>query len=172
MECEAIKVSDIKGEIECMIREIKKYKIKKIHPRFFWTKCNKCKKEFKKQDGYKITYKDGTIVTICSGCAGAETKLAELVEQGLKFGIKFPMTKIKPPGPPPNQYPKCKIEIWINKGDGSFSFYTENKNSKEGSELFDIPSMWIEDEYQVDKFKEIFEYLGYEVLVKYTENED
>lgn len=107
-----------------MIREIKKYKIKKIYPRFLWTKCDKCRKEFKKQDGWKVIYKNGTIVTVCNECAKTESKLIDLVEEGLKFGVKFPMGKsnIVPPkgingvkvnaiksdspGSPPNQYPK------------------------------------------------------------------
>lgn len=163
-----------------MIREVSKYKIRKIHPRIFWNECNICKREFKNEDGWRIVYqKCGLKYNICKECAPVKEKVIEFVENGLKYKVRVPIkfeNDIKAnsnrPGPPPNQCPKRKVEIWIDKGDGSFSFYVEDKNTKGKFELFDIPSMWIEGKYQADVFKKMLEYLGCEILVKYTENED
>lgn len=51
-----------------MIREIKKYKIKKIHPNIFWTRCHICNREFKKEDGWEIKYKSFSNY-LCIHCA-------------------------------------------------------------------------------------------------------
>jgi hypothetical protein len=84
-----------------MKREIKNYKIKKIHPRFFWHECFMCKNEFKNEDMWEIDNRRGIISNVCTECA----KTREEIETYAKAGDGVPLiVPLKSPGKPPNQY--------------------------------------------------------------------
>jgi len=87
-----------------MKREIKNYKIKKIHPRFFWHKCFICSNEFKNEDMWRVRRWNpvGHIdYHVCTQCA----KTRETIEAYTKAGKGYPiLVPIKSPGKSPNQY--------------------------------------------------------------------
>lgn len=60
-----------------MKREVQTYpKVKKIFPRIFWKQCMFCKREFKKELGYKIEYEYSTSFSYCCNeCAIDEDDL-------------------------------------------------------------------------------------------------
>jgi hypothetical protein len=90
-----------------MKREPKNYKIKKIHPRFFWKRCCICNKEVKKEDIWKANYSEHSIpYYICTECA--ETK--EQAERYVKAGYSIPIIvpPLKSPGKPPKQ-PQTRV---------------------------------------------------------------
>lgn len=87
-----------------MKREYKSYKIKKIHPRFFWQSCIMCKNEFKNEDVWKIESRKG-IFCVCMECA----KTREEIEAYTKAGDGIPLiVPLKSPGKPPKQ-PQTRI---------------------------------------------------------------
>ncbi len=70
-----------------MKREPKNYKIKKIHPRFFWHKCFMCKNELKKEDMWQIESNTRGIFHVCMECA----KTKEQIETYAKAGDGIPI---------------------------------------------------------------------------------
>ena len=71
-----------------MKRQVNKYKIKTKHPKFFWTKCDICNNDFKKEFMWQIKYKDHSIC-VCKECAPTY-KDAEM------YAENFPYSKITP----------------------------------------------------------------------------
>lgn len=67
---------------------------------------------------------------------------------------------------------KHKIEIWIRKYSRDLSFYIEDIDNPEKYTFFEPPNIYIEDGCQAEQFKKMFEYLGYEVIIKEVEEED
>jgi len=70
-----------------MKREPKNYKIKKIHPRFFWHKCFMCKNEFRKEDMWQIKSNTRGISYVCTECA----KTRKEIETYTKAGDGIPL---------------------------------------------------------------------------------
>jgi ribosome-binding protein aMBF1 (putative translation factor) len=96
-----------------MKREPKEYKIKEIYPRFFWTKCDICGNEFKKESIWKVGHTDHNNY-ICKECAPTYED-AEIYAKRFPSGriIQLPLrsTKNVPPAkankiPPPPPQPK------------------------------------------------------------------
>lgn len=65
---------------------------------------------------------------------------------------------------------KHKIELQINENDSTLDIYIENIETS-GYTIIDT---WlvIEDDIQIEKLKESYEYLGYEVSIKKYTPED
>ncbi len=63
-----------------------------------------------------------------------------------------------------------KIELQINNNDSTIDIYIENLKTKE----YTIVDTWLvaEDDLQIEKLKESYEYLGYEVTIKKYTPED
>lgn len=63
-----------------------------------------------------------------------------------------------------------KIELQINNNDSTIDIYIENVKTKE----YTIVDTWLvaEDDLQIEKLKESYEYLGYEVTIKKYTPED
>lgn len=66
---------------------------------------------------------------------------------------------------------KHKIELWIDKSGDTLDIYIESVENPEKYTIIDT-CIVIEDDIQIEKLKETFEYLGYEVAVKKYTPED
>jgi hypothetical protein len=63
-----------------------------------------------------------------------------------------------------------KIELWINESGNTLDIYIEDIETGEYT-IIDT-CIVIEDDIQIEKLKETFEYLGYKVTVKKYTPED
>ena len=64
-------------------------KIKKIHPRFFYTRCAHCENEFKNEDMYKCNYESKTMKTYMTyyGCTECFNSIEDFKEHMHYIGI-------------------------------------------------------------------------------------
>lgn len=94
-----------------MKRKLCKYKIKKIHPHFFWTKCDVCNNEFKKEDMWKIIHTDHSDY-VCKECAPTyeDAKMyaqnfpdSKPMRLPLRNTKDIPSANFPSPGKPPRQ---------------------------------------------------------------------
>ena len=93
-----------------MKREVKDYKIKAIHPHFFWTKCNVCGNEFKKENMWRIEYRNHT-VDICKHCAPTYENVVMYAKNDTTVPLPLRSSKDVPPAktnriPPPPPQPR------------------------------------------------------------------
>lgn len=106
-----------------MRRDKQTYKVKKIYPRFRWTKCYVCNDEYKKEIMYRLSnyYKN---IIVCQHCVDEFDGIEGMVNHLSKDGIIIPNVKDVPPTktskiPPPPPQP------YINKYWSTRTFHSE-----------------------------------------------
>ncbi len=52
-----------------------------IHPLHQWTRCEKCKKEFREEDGWRVLMPADTFFYVCKECIPEPIKAAEFFEE-------------------------------------------------------------------------------------------